>query len=83
MESKQLMVYIKWPLLFLFITVCSYLVYYTSQPHYRIGFDSIGRLLILSSIDPGIAIISLVTGAILTAIAYYEFKKRSANATIE
>jgi hypothetical protein len=83
MESKKVIIYVKWPLLFLFITVCSYLVYYTSQPHYHISPDSIGSLLILSSIDPGIAIISFVTGVILTAIAYYEFKKRSDKALIE
>jgi hypothetical protein len=83
MESRKPTFYIKWLLIFLFITVCSYLVYYTSQPHYHISLDSIGSLLILSSLDPGIAIISFVTGVILTAIAYYEFKKRSDKALIE
>lgn len=77
MESNKIVISIKWFLLFIFITICSYLIYYTSQPHYHINLNSISRLLALSSIDPGIAVISLVTGIILTAIAYSEFKKRS------
>ena len=77
MEFKKIMISIKWFLLFLLITICSYLIYFTSQPHYYISFNSIIRLLFLSSIDPGIAIVSVVTSVILTAIAYYEFKKRS------
>lgn len=77
MEPRKPIFYIKWLLLFLFITICSYIVYFTSQPHYYISLESMGHLLILSSIDPGIALVSLVTGIILTVIAYHEFKKRS------
>jgi membrane-bound metal-dependent hydrolase YbcI (DUF457 family) len=77
MESNKIIISMKWLLLFLFITICSYLTYYTSQPHYHISLNSISHLLTLSSIDPGIAIISLVTGIVLTAIAHYELKKRS------
>ena len=77
MESNKIIIYMKWLLLFLFITICSYLTYYTSQPHYHISLNSISHLLTLSSIDPVIAIISLVTGIVLTAIAHYELKKRS------
>ena len=41
------------------------------------NFNSAISLLYLSSVDPGIAIISVVTSILLTAIAYNEFKKRS------
>lgn len=83
MESNKIIISIKWLLLFLLITICSYLMYYTSQPHYHISLNSISHLITLSSIDPGIAIISLVTGIILTAIAHYELKKRYDKAQIK
>jgi len=81
--SNKIAISIKWLLLFIFITICSYLIFYTSQPHYHINFNSISHLFSLSSIDPGIAVISLVTGILLTAIAYNEFKKKSNKALVK
>jgi predicted membrane protein len=77
MEFSKLTMSIKWFILFLIITICSYYTYYTSQPHHYMNFNSATSLLYLSSVDLGIAIISVVTSIILTAIAYNEFKKRS------
>jgi uncharacterized membrane protein len=77
MEFSKVTMSIKWFILFLIITICSYYTYYTSQPHHYMNFNSAISLLYLSSVDPGIAIISVVTSVILTAIAYNEFKKRS------
>lgn len=79
LESKRILSSLKWLLLFLFLTVGSYFLYLTSQPHYHTNLKNTGHLLSLYSIDPGIAIISTVTAVILTAIAYHEFKKRNVN----
>jgi hypothetical protein len=83
MKFSKAIMSIKWLMLFLIITFCSYYTYYTSQPHHYTNFNSMINLLYLSSIDPGIAIISIVTSVILTAIAYNEFKKRSEKAQTE
>ena len=77
MEFNKMIIPLKWLLLFLVITVCAYLSYYTTQPHYHISLNSLSLMLSLSSIDPGIAIISIVTSILLTAITYHELKKRS------
>jgi hypothetical protein len=77
MEFSKVTMSIKWFVLFIIITICSYYTFYTSQPHHYMNFNSVISLLYLSSVDPGIAIISIVTSIILTAIAYNEFKKRS------
>jgi uncharacterized membrane protein YedE/YeeE len=77
MIFSKVTMFMKWLLLFLIITICSYYTYYTSQPHHHISFNNVINLLYLSSVDTGIMIISVMTSIILTAIAYNEFKKRS------
>ena len=77
MEFNKMFMPLKWLLLFLVITVFSYLSFYTTQPHYHVSINNLSQLLSLSSIDPGIAIISFVTSILLTVITYHEFKKRS------
>ena len=77
MEFNKILISVKWLVLFLVVTVFSYLSFYTTQPHFHISLNSISPLLNLSSIDPGIAIISIVSSVVLTAITYNELKKRS------
>jgi hypothetical protein len=76
MELNKIIISAKWLVLFLFITICSYPIFYTSQPHYHISFTDMSRLL-TASIDPGIVIISIVTSIVLTTLTYSELKKRS------
>jgi hypothetical protein len=77
MEFNKIMISVKWLVLFLIVTFFSYLSFYTTQPHYHVNLNSLSLLQNLSSIDPGIAIISIVTSVLLTAITYHELKKRS------
>lgn len=79
MEFDEKIIPLKWLILFFVLTVFSYLSFYTTQPHYHISINNLSLLLSLSSIDPGIAVISIVTGILLTFITYHEFKKRSDN----
>jgi hypothetical protein len=77
MEFNKMIIPLKWLLLFLVITVFSYLSFYTTQPHHHISINSLILLPSLLSIDPGIAVISFITSILLTVIAYREFNKRS------
>jgi hypothetical protein len=77
MELNKIMISVKWLLLFLVVTVCAYLSFYTTQPHYHISLNNLSFMPSLSSIDPGIAVVSIVTSILLTAITYHELKKRS------
>jgi hypothetical protein len=70
MEFNKILISVKWLVLFLVVTVFSYLSFYTTQPHFRISLNSLNLLLNFSSIDPRIAMISIVTSVLLTAITY-------------